>query len=139
MIRNFLQRRKVVPGAGFVEVAAAVWLRGQYREQSSQRKEVSEVLARALLSLPRHMCCNGGWDGFRLVAELSQTLSAPSSSHYPGLDLVHGCICPDVVAAGILEQVDTKVHMIRFAVETVCGLLKIEDAIFVSKRVGKHL
>ena len=91
--------------------------------------QVARCLASSLLSIPRLLAINAGFDGHSLATSLCHDIAATGDTKL-GLDLEQGAVAH--VDQRVLEPAASKVAMLQFAVETVCSLLKVDDIVWCS-------
>mmetsp|Transcript_11370 Transcript_11370/g.18277 ORF Transcript_11370/g.18277 Transcript_11370/m.18277 type:complete len:560 (-) Transcript_11370:190-1869(-) len=154
VIKRVLESGRVVPGGGAVEAALSVYLEHVAEQMASREQLAIAEFAQALLVIPKTLAINGGFDAADLVSKLrgyhaqSQMNRKDASKQneeqkqkedqldalkYLGLDLEDGKIA-NRVKSGVLEPAMSKIKSIKFATEAAITILRIDDAITLSKK-----
>jgi len=146
IIKRTLESNRVVPGGGAVEAALSIFLEGFAKSLNCREQLAIQEFAQALTSIPKTLALNGAHDALELVGKLrGYHQKAQADENYKryrwiGLDLENGCV-RDNVKAGVLEPAMSKIKSIKFATEAAVTILRIDDAIEMSKKIdpkGPH-
>ncbi len=86
-VKNAIEDKAVIPGAGAFEVAAYVELMNFKQSVSGRSKLGVQVFAEALLSIPKTLAQNSGFDPHDSIISLQEE---HSNGHVVGLDLETG-------------------------------------------------
>mmetsp|Transcript_16296 Transcript_16296/g.18128 ORF Transcript_16296/g.18128 Transcript_16296/m.18128 type:complete len:547 (+) Transcript_16296:41-1681(+) len=133
-VKRVLESRSIVPGAGAVETALAMYLGGFAKTIGTREQLAISEFAKALLVIPKTLATNAGVDSTDLVAKLctlhASALKSDDKKQFKmyGLDLKNQKAI-DPVKAGIVEPGLSKVKSIRFATEAAITILRIDDMI----------
>jgi len=124
-IFSVLKSKKIVPGAGAIEIELAKELLVFAKTLSGREQLAVEAFATSLLIIPKTLAQNAGLDPINVVAEL---FAAHEKSHTAGIDVFTGMVL-DSFERGIIEPLHVKVHAIRSASEVANMILRIDDVI----------
>eukprot|EP00475_Leptophrys_vorax_P037947 TRINITY_DN6607_c0_g1_i1.p1 TRINITY_DN6607_c0_g1~~TRINITY_DN6607_c0_g1_i1.p1 ORF type:complete len:547 (-),score=159.02 TRINITY_DN6607_c0_g1_i1:127-1767(-) len=128
-IRNTLEDRAVIPGAGAFELAAHLDLI-EFRNSVQGRKKLGiQAFADALLVIPKILATNSGWDAQDSLLTL---LDEARKKNKVGLDVNTGkSLLP--VDAGILDNYIVKRQMLQLATVISSKLLLVDEVMRASK------
>lgn len=138
VVKRVLESNSVVPGGGCVEAALSIYMEHFADTMGSKEQLAVAAFAKALLVIPKTLAVNGALDATELVSKLrayhnaSQTQDNKKDFKWTGLDLETGKVRNNR-KAGVLEPAISKVKSIRFATEAAVTILRIDDAIKMSK------
>ncbi len=118
-----LKDRRIVVGGGGYYVQAALRIRYEAEKQPGKQRISMEAFARALEALPRALASNAGADPLDTILELRTLHMQGKTSTGIGKD----GRCIDQIDA--LIPTSTIAHAIEAAVDTACGLLRIDQVI----------
>ena len=118
-----IEDRRVVVGGGGFYVQAALNVKLEAEKQSGKERIAMEAFARALEALPRSLASNAGSDPLDIILELRTLHIQGKSTAGVGID----GRCTEAIDA--LVPSSTIAHAIEAAVETACGLLRIDQVI----------
>lgn len=139
VIKRVLESNTVVPGGGCVEVALSIYLEHLADSMGTKEQLAVAAFAKALLVIPKTLAVNGAYDATELISKLrayhnaSQTDPQKADFKWTGLDLENGKPRNNL-KAGVLEPAISKVKSIRFATEAAITILRIDDAITMTKK-----
>ena len=134
-IASALELGKVVAGGGAAEMAVAMALR-EYAGSFEGREQLAvNAFASAMEIIPRSLAENAGMDPIDKLASLrsAHDKSRPSS----GLDVFTGNVT-DMLKAGVIEPLKTKVQALTSASEVAEMILRIDDIIQSSGSSSKE-
>lgn len=87
-VKNAIEDKALIPGAGAFEIACAAHLLGPVRKSSKGRTKMGvQAFAEALLIIPKTLAANGGWDVQDTVVALQEE---QADGNTVGLDLATG-------------------------------------------------
>merc|ERR1719478_154951 len=112
-VKNTLDAKNVVPGAGAFEIACAEHLRANTQMADGRAKLGIEVFAEALMVVPKALAENSGHDAQEVIIKMRDALEANPDAHV-GFDINTGDVL-DPEASGILDTYLAKRHMISTA------------------------
>ncbi|KRZ22997.1 T-complex protein 1 subunit alpha [Trichinella pseudospiralis] len=154
-LKRVMESGKVVVGGGTVEAAISVYLENfanslvriiQYVTLffwgltiSSRELLAVAEFASALMVIPRTLAVNSGEDCSDLIAKLRAYHNGyymNRSDETAGLDVRNGEVIDNKVA-GVLEPLESKVKILKFATEAAITILRIDDMIKVDPEERK--
>ncbi len=122
---SVVTRRKVLPGAGAVEMEIARRLKAEAkRTLSGKGRLVVEAFAEALKIVPRTLVESAGVDTTEYLAQFEERQEKEGSGI--GFDLLTGEFA-DCWKAGIIEPLELKVQAIGSATEVAAMILRIDE------------
>lgn len=122
---SVVTRRKVVPGAGAVEMEVARRLKAEAKKTlSGKERLVVEAFAEALKIVPRTLIESGGVDTTEYLAQFEERQEKEGPGI--GFDLLSGEF-RDCWKAGIIEPLELKVQAIGSATEVAAMILRIDE------------
>lgn len=122
---SVINRRKVLPGAGAIEMEVARRLRGEAkRTLSGKERLVVEAFAEALKIIPRTLVESGGVDTTEYMARFEERQEKEGPAI--GFDLLRGEFA-DCFEAGIIEPLELKQQAIGSATEVAAMILRIDE------------
>lgn len=129
-VKNAIEDKAVVPGAGAFETAAYLNLIKYSQESVSGRAKLGvQVFAEALLTVPKTLAQNSGFDPQDAILALQEEHNA---GHIVGLDLETGEPF-DPVAEGVYDNYRVKRHQIFLSCSVASQLLLVDEVF----RAGK--
>ena len=122
-LESVIEHRATLLGGGSFHIAAALQLR-EYAESVSGRQRLAiEGFARALEAIPSTLALNAGEDQIDTLLELR-------AAHRNHSNLFGVCVNGSVgVIENVLLSSFTVSHALQSAVETTCGLLRVDQVI----------
>ncbi|KRY23659.1 T-complex protein 1 subunit alpha [Trichinella patagoniensis] len=138
-LKRVLESGKVVVGGGTVETAISVYLENFANSLSSRELLAVAEFASALMVIPRTLAVNSGEDCSDLIAKLRAYHNGyymNRSDETAGLDVKNGEVIDNKVA-GVLEPLESKVKILKFATEAAITILRIDDMIKVDPEERK--
>ncbi|KRZ12377.1 T-complex protein 1 subunit alpha, partial [Trichinella zimbabwensis] len=132
-LKRVMESGKVVVGGGTVETAISVYLENFANSLSSRELLAVAEFASALMVIPRTLAVNSGEDCSDLIAKLRAYHNGyymNRSDETAGLDVKNGEVIDNKVA-GVLEPLESKVKILKFATEAAITILRIDDMIKV--------
>ncbi|MBS7288192.1 MAG: thermosome subunit, partial [Candidatus Freyarchaeota archaeon] len=121
-----VRRGKILPGGGATEVEVSKRLRRFSRTFGGKEQLALESFARAIEVVPRMIAANAGMNANDVLAELR------SEDGRLGVDAVRRRVV-DVYEEGLFDVFDAKRHAILAAYEFAAMILRVDDAIAVTK------
>ncbi|KRZ76597.1 T-complex protein 1 subunit alpha, partial [Trichinella papuae] len=138
-LKRVMESGKVVVGGGTVETAISVYLENFANSLSSRELLAVAEFASALMVIPRTLAVNSGEDCSDLIAKLRAYHNGyymNRSDETAGLDVKNGEVIDNKVA-GVLEPLESKVKILKFATEAAITILRIDDMIKVDPEERK--
>ncbi|KRX95703.1 T-complex protein 1 subunit alpha, partial [Trichinella pseudospiralis] len=135
-LKRVMESGKVVVGGGTVEAAISVYLENFANSLSSRELLAVAEFASALMVIPRTLAVNSGEDCSDLIAKLRAYHNgyymnrSDETWRWAGLDVRNGEVIDNKVA-GVLEPLESKVKILKFATEAAITILRIDDMIKV--------
>ena len=122
-LESVIEHQATLLGGGSFHIAAALQLR-EYAESVSGRQRLAiEGFARALEAIPSTLALNAGEDQIDTLLELR-------AAHRNHSNLFGVCVNGSVgVIENVLLSSFTVLHALQSAVETTCGLLRVDQVI----------
>jgi len=131
-VKNTIEDRYVVPGAGAFEIAAHAALVKYKNEEVQGRVKLGvQAFADALLIVPKTLANNSGFDPIDSIVKLQEEYAR---GHLVGLDLQTG-ECLDPTKEGIWDGYKVKRHLLNSASIIATQLLLVDEII----RAGKNI
>lgn len=134
-VKNAIEEKCVVPGAGAFEVACCRHLREYKKTVKGRAKLGVQAMSDALLIIPKTLASNSGLDPQDSIIKLMD--AHQESSNTAGLDLDTGEIL-DPIAAGILENHCVKMQLLQLATVISTKILLVDQIIRAGRRMKKH-
>lgn len=111
-VKNAIEDKSLVPGAGAFEISCAAHLLGETKRLAKGRAKLGvSAFAEALLILPKTLAANGGWDVQDAIVALQDE---EAEGHVVGLNLKTGEPF-DPISEGIWDNYRVKRQMIHSA------------------------
>jgi thermosome len=130
-----LRERKVVAGAGAVEIELARKLREYSKTLGGREQLAVEEFASTLEFIPLTLAENAGLDPIDILTELK---AAHQNDKYAGINIFSGKI-EDSLRAGIIEPLKIKSQAINSASEVAMMILRIDDVLASGKAGGSGM
>ncbi|RLG56095.1 MAG: thermosome subunit [Thermoproteota archaeon] len=130
VVRNAIEDQEIVVGGGAIETEIALALQEYAKTLGGKEQLVVNKFADAVMTIPKILIENSGFDVVTKSAELVKAHT--EGSKYAGVDLETGEIV-DMRERGILEPARVKRQVIKSASETAEAILKIDDVIAAGK------
>ncbi|KAH0474785.1 MAG: hypothetical protein KVP17_002603 [Porospora cf. gigantea B] len=130
-VSRAMESKQVIVGGGCIDVAVSSYLRDFAKTLGSREQLAIAEFAEAMLVIPKTLALNASLDATEITAQLRAThnqAQAAGKPCYAGLDLSNGTVI-DNLKAGVLEPIQTKKKMIKFATEATVTILRIDDHI----------
>lgn len=132
-VKNVLEDKCVVPGAGAFELAAYSALQEYKLEVSGKRRLGVEAFANSLLVIPVTLAKNSGLDSQEVILNLTQTCQ--KEKKVVGLDLQTGKpISPEI--EGIWDNYCVKRQMLSLAPSLAQQLMLVDEIIKAGKQMS---
>jgi T-complex protein 1 subunit zeta len=136
-VKNVLDDKSVIPGAGYFETLCNIHLQKFAHEQVTGKQKLGVVaLAEALMVVPKTLAENGGHDVQAAIIALQEAVARAKPGEYSGLDIQTGDIL-DPVAAGILDNVCVKKSIFETAAVIASQLLLVDEIMKAGRRGAK--
>lgn len=111
-VKNAIEDKSLVPGAGSFEVSCAAHLLGETKRLAKGRAKLGvSAFAEALLILPKTLAANGGWDVQDAIVALQDE---EAEGHVVGLNLKTGEPF-DPISEGVWDNYRVKRQMLHSA------------------------
>ncbi len=134
VVSSVLKDKKILPGAGAIEVELAKRLREYSRTLGGREQLAVEEFASALECIPITLAENAGLDPIDILTELrARHMNGETNA---GINLISRKI-EDSINAGIIEPIRIKQQAIDSATEVAVMILRIDDVI-ASGNKNKH-
>jgi len=131
VVSSALKDKKIVPGAGAIEIELARRLRDYATSLGGREQLAVEEFASALESIPITLAENAGLDPIDILTELrARHMKGEINA---GINLLSGKI-EDSISAGIIEPIRVKTQAIDSATEVAVMILRIDDVIASSSK-----
>ena len=135
VIASVLKDKKILPGAGAIEVELAKRLRDYAISLGGREQLAVEEFASALECIPITLAENAGLDPIDVLTELRSRHMAGEKN--AGINLLTGKI-EDSIMAGIIEPIRIKIQAIDSATEVAVMILRIDDVIASSTKSSRQ-
>lgn len=137
-VKNALEDKAVVPGAGAFEIAAASHLRQVVAKATRGRAKLGvEAYAEALLIVPKTLAENSGFDVQDCILKLTDEREASNGDLAVGIDVYSGE--PMIPAdEGIWDNVRVKRQCLHLATVLANQLLLVDEVMRAGKNMGKQ-
>jgi len=134
-VKNTVEDKCVVPGAGAFQVAACLdLLQYKDKEVTGRTKLGVEVFANSLLVIPKTLATNSGYDPIDVIVTLQEE---HSNGHIVGLDLSTGeCFSPE--EEGIWDNYRVLRQLINSSSVIATQLLLVDEIMRAGKNMGKQ-
>merc|ERR1719216_780894 len=133
-VKNAIEQKCVVPGAGAFEIACCRHLREYKKTVKGRAKLGVQAMSDALLIIPKTLASNSGLDPQDSIIKL---MDAHQDSSTAGLDLETGEIL-DPIASGILDLHNVKKQIIQLATVISSKILLVDQIIRAGRRMKKN-
>ncbi len=134
VVRNILQKPKIVYGGGATEIELALRLYKYANSLEGRSQLAAESFARALETIPAILASNAGLEPIDIIAELKKAHSAENAKAY-GIDLFKGKVV-DMAKSRVIEPMVVKQQSILSASEASEMILRIDDVIMAKAGGG---
>lgn len=124
-VKNTIESRHVLLGAGAFEMAAYKDLKAYSLEVKGRTKFGVRAFADALLVIPKTLAANSGFDTMDTILKLEEEHEA---GHFVGLDVQTGDPC-DPDAEGIYDNVVVKRHFLESSTTIASELLLVDEVL----------
>lgn len=131
VVASVLKDKKILPGAGAIEVELAKRLRDYSQSLGGREQLAVEEFASALEFIPITLAENAGLDPIDILTELRARHGKGETN--AGINLLTGKI-EDSITAGIIEPIRIKQQAIDSATEVAVMILRIDDVIAASSK-----
>jgi thermosome len=135
VVASVLKDKKIVPGAGAIEVELAKRLRDYSKSLNGREQLAVEEFASALEFIPVTLAENAGLDPIDILTELRARHQAGENN--AGINLLTGKI-EDSITAGIIEPIRIKTQAIDSATEVAVMILRIDDVIAANTKSSRQ-
>ena len=131
VIADVVNKNKIVPGGGAIEVELARKLRDYATKVGGREQLAIEAFASSLEIVPRALAENAGLDPIDIMVALRATHEKKQGIDI-GVDVFKG-ETSDMSQNGVFEPVRVKEQAIKSAVEAASMILRIDDVIAAAK------
>ncbi|KAI8467425.1 MAG: chaperonin complex component [Monoraphidium minutum] len=136
-VKNVIDDKAVVPGAGAFELAAAAHLRSEVKKQAQGRAKLGvEAFAEALLGFVKTLAENSGYDSQETLIKLQEEAEAGGGAPV-GLDIATGEPL-DPTTAGIYDNYNVKRQIILSAPVIASQLLLVDEVMRAGANMRKR-
>lgn len=134
-IKNVIEDKAVIPGAGAFEVAAYCRLQEFKREVQGKEKLGIDAFADALLVIPKTLADNSGHDTYEVLLSLID--KHQTTGLLVGLDLMTG-ECNSPAMEGIWDNYKVKRQMLSLAPTLAQQLLLVDEVLKAGRSMTKN-
>ncbi len=131
VIADMVNKNKIVPGGGAIEVELAKRLRDYAAKVGGREQLAVEAFASSLEIVPRALAENAGLDPIDIMVSLRAAHEKKEGVNM-GVDVFKG-EPQDMMKNGVLEPVRVKEQAVKSAVEAASMILRIDDVIAAAK------
>ena len=131
VIADVVNKNKIVPGGGAIEVELARRLKDYAAKVGGREQLAIEAFANSLEIVPRALAENAGMDPIDIMVSLRAAHEKKEGVNI-GLDAFKG-ETQDMMKNGVLEPVRVKEQAVKSAVEAASMILRIDDVIAAAK------
>ena len=131
VVRDVVEKPKIVAGGGAVETELAKRLREYAREIGGREQLAIEAFADALEVVPKTLAENAGLDSLDVMVSLRAEHEKEGGEHI-GINVFTGKTI-DTYEAGVIEPIRVKEHAIKSAEEAASMIIRIDDVIAASR------
>lgn len=129
-IENTLKEKKIVAGGGSIYVAMYYLLLQKSQHKTGKEQLIFEHFANSLLSIPKTLAQNCGFDEIQILSELKYLHS--TNNKFAGFDYTLG-VRENVVKENIVEPIGISKQIFLSAKEAISLILRIDDVIAAKK------
>ncbi len=133
-ISSILKSKKIVAGAGAIELALHKELSKYAKTFEGKEQIIIKAYAKSFLSIPKILCENSGFDEIETMATLIS--NHEKDKKYCGIDGYTGVVI-DTIKLGIIEPINLKEQAIKSSTEISSMILRIDD-IIAAKNLTKN-
>ncbi|KAL7533100.1 hypothetical protein ACHAXR_005044 [Thalassiosira sp. AJA248-18] len=136
-VKNAIEDRAIVPGAGAFELAAAMHLRDVVAKATKGRPKLGvEAYAEALLVIPKTLAENSGFDVQDCILNLTDAREDSDCTLAVGLDCTTGD--PMIPAdEGVYDNVRVKRQCLHLSTVLASQLLLVDEVMRAGKQMGR--
>ena len=136
-VKNAIEDRAIVPGAGAFELAAAMNLRDNVAKVTKGRPKLGvEAYAEALLIIPKTLAANSGFDVQDCILNLTDAREDSDCTLAVGLDCTSGD--PMIPAdEGVYDNVRVKRQCLHLSTVLASQLLLVDEVMRAGKQMGR--
>ncbi|TYJ54233.1 T-complex protein 1, zeta subunit [Cryptococcus floricola] len=128
-IKNGIEDKALIPGAGAFELACAAHLADNAKTLAKGRAKLGvQAFAEAMLVIPKTLAANGGFDVQDAIVGLQEELAEAGEGGSVGLDLKSGEPM-DPVAEGVWDNYRVKRQMLHGAATIAVNLLNVDEVL----------
>ncbi|KAF0987888.1 hypothetical protein HZS_1699 [Henneguya salminicola] len=132
--RNLKVDPTIVPGGGAFEIAVGLQLEKNAKKLGSVLQTSYEAASKALQVIPRTLIQNCGENQIKILTELKSRQTLENCPNY-GINGHNGHI-ENMIDSKIVDNTSVKIQVLKVAFEACMMLLKIDDIVSGSKKVG---
>ena len=133
VVKDIVQRPKVVVGGGAAEAEVAMQLRSWAQTLTGREQLAASEFADALEVIPIVLAQNAGLDPIDIKAEL--TSQHKNGIKWAGVNVFEGKVM-DLTKLDVYEPLVVKEQVVKSATEAACMILRIDDVIASGKMAG---
>jgi chaperonin GroEL (HSP60 family) len=126
VVKDIVQRPKVVIGGGAAEAEVAMHLRSWAQTLTGREQLAASDFADALEVIPTVLAQNAGLDPIDIKAEL--TSQHKKGNKWAGVNVFEGKVM-DLTKLDVYEPLVVKEQIVKSATEAACMILRIDDVI----------
>ncbi|WVQ74225.1 T-complex protein 1, zeta subunit [Cryptococcus sp. DSM 104548] len=128
-IKNGIEDKALIPGAGAFELACAAHLADNAKTLAKGRAKLGvQAFAEAMLVIPKTLAANGGFDVQDAIVGLQEELAEAGEGGSVGLDLKSGEPM-DPLAEGVWDNYRVKRQMLHGAATIAVNLLNVDEVL----------
>ena len=133
VVKDIVQRPKVVIGGGAAEAEVAMQLRSWAQTLTGREQLAASEFADALEVIPIVLAQNAGLDPIDIKAEL--TSQHKNGIKWAGVNVFEGKVM-DLTELDVYEPLAVKEQVVKSATEAACMILRIDDVIASGRMAG---
>jgi thermosome len=133
VVKDIVQRPKVVIGGGAAEAEVATHLRSWAQTLTGREQLAASEFADAIEVIPTVLAENAGLDPIDIKAEL--TSQHKNGVKWAGVNVFEGKVM-DLTKLDVYEPLAVKEQVVKSATEAACMILRIDDVIASGKMAG---
>jgi len=133
VVKDIVQRPKVVIGGGAAEAEVATHLRSWAQTLTGREQLAASEFADAIEVIPTVLAENAGLDPIDIKAEL--TSQHKNGVKWAGVNVFEGKVM-DLTKLDVYEPLVVKEQVVKSATEAACMILRIDDVIASGKMAG---
>lgn len=127
VVSDVIEKNKVVPGGGSIEMEVSKELKDYARKVGGREQYAIEAFAEAFEIVPKTLADNAGLDSLDIMGSL-RVAHEKSDGFAMGVNVFEGGIA-DMLERGVIEPAVVKTQAMKSAVEAASMILRVDDVI----------